>query len=602
MPAYQRVIQHSTGKYVVADIVDSDSDQIHIYVYSSLGSLLADIDTNIASIQGGIATIEYDSDEILLCYGYEGGAKWVRVNIVSFSLGTTYTSHVATSGGAETNTCLSNLLYSATANKYFVEVGVNAYYGGANFAVAYYDGATTAGISVEMSSCAADNLSVTYGYLDEVAQHIYFQAYRGGTFYIHDFYITTPAMIEIATCPFSGGAPSSDEKTYGYFNYFNFYQMSKYVDGTNIYLYSSWSKSSRTGTWTGGSPIPGTRFQTTYLWYIKFNNTISSATILQNTLISDTQYDSSGSGSLTLGISCGYLFRNPVSPTFEINTYYQNIAGGKNIAKATYRITDIATDPTSFDSIQILTGVDDLEFDFISYDSAVSMNPTYGWSYHAISKTDCRLSIGGLILSRVYTVTDSISPLDNPLLTNKNYDITFSIYVNGVLDNLGDKYTLSINGVERGGGDIPISGASTGKIVFGMTVINSGDYDIIIKMYDSNNNYLASSEVFTYTFSTYTPTTNDDETSAIITSGVLFIVNYLPAMLVIFGTGTSFAGVAKGTGNGQYSLVMWFSGCVLGCILGGMLGVVPSSVMLLGIFMFAVLAVFVFKTGSSGGQ
>lgn len=601
-PPYMRTVQHTTGKWVTVGIDDSDSDNIHIYIYSATGTALANIDTGY-TCQGGLSVINLDANSVLVCQGKSGdsGVYWFTVNVSSFAVGARVNADMSGMSGGEATRRISNILYNPTNGRYYVLAIARGFSGGTGYSVLYYQVAGgTGGQIVKATSATTDINYQIFGFFDTTSQMGYFSMTVSGTYHLFQFSVAGGTITDIATSPFAGGTPSSDQCTSTALeaNFVNYYGGGIMVDGTDYYVYNAWSFSSRTGTYIGAPWTAGVRYAETWFWYIKFAGSISAGTLANNTRIYDYHLDGSGSTGLSAGMSCGYLFHNSASKTFDINTYYQDIYAGKYVSRSTNSITDLTTLPTAFDTETILRGCDDLDFDYISYDAFVAMNHVYGWSTHSISKTNTKLSIGGPILAKIYTFTGSYSPADVPMVTGTVYTFTWTVYVNGVIDNLGEQYKIYIDGVERGSGNIA---TSTGTVVSSFTFSSVKDYTILVSVY--NTGVLQdTSPAFLYTLTAGSGGGSTvPDTPTLTASYAYLFTGYIPIVFVVLGP-ILMLGMLGSKMGGAGAMVGMLIGAIVGVIAGVNTSILPSyTIYLVALGVVAGLVVFAKMGGGGGG-
>jgi hypothetical protein len=604
-PPQFRILKHSSGKIIILTC-SVTLQRYFVNVYSSSGVELASVDISSAytdNICGGPSIAEIDSNYILISLGV-GGAS-AKVYFVKFHI-TTYTftskSTTFTTSGAAAINKLGQLIYD---NGYFyVFVYDYGYSSGAGYGIARYSVAGDSASKLGETVLAHSNYMMPpYGYLDTANNDIYYMMVDTATDTINYlvFDIATGLFSTLCVNPSSGGFPLYNSFLYGYGNFINYYGGGIYTSGTYLYLYHCWSFSERTGAaYPAGS---GVRYVETCFWYGKFNNSISSGTLLEQHYIMDYELDSSSNISASCGIGWGYIYNNPATPTFAIYTYYQDIYAGANIAKVTYTITDITSDPVVFTSSSIMQGMDNIDWKYISKDAQLGKDQIHGIAYHLQDNVNSYLVTGDPILGKVYTFSDSYAPADSPLLTNKNYVMTYNIYVNGVADDLNETAKIFVDGIERITKSIPSSGSNVGTITFNMLIGTAGIHSIILKIYNNVGDLDGISGEYSYTFITSTTPTGGVPSAPTLIGfySDLFMI-WLPIGIIVFLplTACTMLGARYAGGAGAITGMM-FGGAV-GMIGGTVIGIIPTYALYLLVMLIATAIVVLFVRGSGGGS
>jgi hypothetical protein len=336
---------------------------------------------------------------------------------------------------------------------------------------------------------------------------------------------------------------------------------------------------------------------------MKFNNSISSGTLLLQNWITDYNLDSSSNTSASCGLSWGYMSHVQDSSTFDVYTYYQDIYSGSYISKVTYHITDIELDPASFTSETIYQGFDNIDWKYISYDAQMFNDIQHGISYHLISDVESYLSVGGPILGKIYTFTDSYAPVDSPLLTNKGYVVTYIVYVNGAADDYNETAKIFVDGIERMTKSIPSSGSNVGKVIFNMLIGTAGTHSTMIKIYNNLGNYEAISDETSYTFVSSPPPVGGVPPAPTLIGfySDIFLV-WLPIGIIVFLplVACTMLGAKYAGGAGAIAGMMF--GGATGMIGGTVVGIIPTYALYLLVMLIAAAIVILFVRGSGGGS
>lgn len=603
-PPQMRLLKHSSGKVIVVTCSVVTANHYFINIYSSDGVELASVDIystySSSFICGGPSVAEIDSTYILISLAYSINVVFVKFNIITYAFTSKSIGFTAT--GATDIDRLGPLIRNG--NYFYVFVYDFGYSGGGGYGIARYSvSGDSASKLAETVATHSDWMMPPYGYLDATNNDIYYILTDTSTntlsYLVFD--IGTSTFSTLCVNPSTGHFPSQNAYGYGYGNFINYYGGGIYTSGTDIYLYHCWSFSDRTGAiYPEGS---GVRFVETVFWYGKFNNSISSGTLLEQHCISDYELDSSSSISASCGIGWGYIYQNPTTSAFDIYTYYQDIYAGANISRVTYHITDITSDPVAFTSSSIIQGMDNIDWKYISKDAQLGKDQIHGIAYHLQTTVLSYLVTGDPILGKVYTFNDSYAPADSPLLTNKNYVMTYNIYVNGVADDLNETAKIFVDGIEKITKSIPSSGSNVGKITFNMIAGTAGIHSIILKIYNNVGELDGMSDSYDYIFIT-SPTPSGGVPSPPTLIGYysdIFMV-WLPIGIIVFLplVGCTILG-AKYAGGAGAITGMIFGGAT-GMIGGTVVGIIPTYTLYLLVILISTAIVMLFVRGSGGGS
>jgi hypothetical protein len=603
-PPQMRLLHHSSGKVIIITCSVTIYHHYFVNIYSSDGIELGSVDIyntySSSSIGGGPSVIELDSTYILISLACDAKIVFVKFNIITFTF-TYKTVTFTTSGGS----CVDRLGPLIKHEGYcYVFVYDYGYSGGGGYGIARYNiSGDSASKVAETVAPNAVNQMPPYGYLDADNDIIYYIYTMEGTntLHIYVYNISGGTITDLLTCPSSGHYPSSNDFRYGYGNFINYYGGGILTSETYFYLYNSWSWSYRTGAnYPDGS---GVRHVQTVFWYAKFNNSISAGTLLEQHCIVGDSYDSSSSVSASCGISWGYIYQNPTTETFDIYTYYQDIYAGSNISRVTYHITDITTDPTAFTSSNITQGMDNIDWKYISKDAQLGKDQIHGIAYHLVDDVNSYLVTGDPILGKVYTFSDSYAPADSPLLTNKNYVMTYNIYVNGVADDLNETAKIFVDGIERITKSIPSSGANVGTITFNMMVGTAGIHSVTLRIYNSVGELDGISDEYPYTFVTsVTPSGDIPSAPTLIGFYSDIFMLWLPIGIIVFLPLVACTMLGAKYAGGAGAITGMIFGGATGMIGGTVTGIIPTYALYLLVLLIAFALVTLFIRGSSGGE
>jgi len=466
-----RYLQHQSGKIIILNY--ADKTHFNINIYSSIGTLLS-TEAISTSVYGGVTVADYSATEILVSYGTTTFNVYFDVVNVNTFVRTSYHSTWSGKGGADSLDRLSGLFY----------------YNGAWYIGAWYASYLNGGggymrwckmvKSTHTCTTFGDTNYQHNGYMNEVMGFqdttnlnlVYIVTSKNGInagdystaqYYILD--LSTDTFTVLATGGTSGVLPDANDhlKTQPYSNMINYAGGGIYASGTYQYLWHSWVYSYNTTT--------GIRYVKTALWIGEFNNTISSGTLTNQITKIYEDYDKSLTTCATPGLGFGYSFNAQGSATITVYMYYQDLRsksplpGLTYISKATLSDTDITDMSSNWDSTQITLRQDNIDFSLltpVSTNTNMMKDHIHGKTYvENINTNTGYLILGEPIQVITYTVTTSYLPVDNPLLTLKPYSFTFTIYANGVLDNLNDTYKIFVDGQQAGQGIIPQTGIVT---------------------------------------------------------------------------------------------------------------------------------------------
>lgn len=615
----QKMVTHAaTGKVVVVAYYDGVTSnyqklQIKLFGVTGSGSLIDDQTLNLATAGlsfynhpydevMGVTIINYNATSVIIAgtFSYSTGPK-IRAFFFSYNVITHVISNVFQSpSGANAAPCSNTALYIYN-NKVWL-IGKTTQVGwGSTYAYIFALNPTTKAVTLELESTAlaghennACSQMISFqdpNNLDKIYAMYSIDNVKTAKLYLYTLSgtpsITTIATLGTAYC-LEDGASVDDSYT----KFFTQINAGIYSTGTYYYMYFTWVYSDRTN-WAS----TGVRYVNIYQQRLKFNNTITSGTLLDtNRKALLTVLDASGSTSASLGFNWGFTESNGSPYPDSIRVFYNSVASGKYVAEVDLGITNWTTfDDTAFDTIQYQAGVDNIDFTYENTAGGGQMivkDPTKNFSFQAMSNTNCILYTNEMTAVKVYTLTVTATPADSPMLTNKQYDITFQVFVNGVVDTDSDTFAILIDGTERSSGTL----SATGTAVYGAIVSVAGTYSFVFKVYDAVTHSLVyTSAATSYTFSAST-TPGGGGTEEQQSAGFASVTGLLIPMAVILFP----AGVFLSIGNALHNpMVGLLAGLTIGAGLGFYGNVVPIYVLVIVILVDVLCLVFL-RPQSSG--
>lgn len=578
----QRVLQHSSGKTVIMSL--DSSSRIHIKVISSVGVILADTLITTPSSTGMSGAIaEYDTNNVIITCAEVGN---FRVYFIIYNISTfTQTPHETgwTGSGAEAIFRIGQLYYYNGV--WYTPVHAYSYLGGSNTHMCKYTVAT--------STASNTDLSVTeyfeMGFQDpNDLKMLYLIACKSTPDY-YKYDCSTGTLSLLATNPFSGEYPDFP----AYANMQTYLGGGIYQEGTYYYVYHAWLFSFLSGVTTG------TRQVKTIHWTGKFNNSISSGTLISQVRKEHIDYDSSYATESTPGISTGYLTTSSNSPTQNIQTFYQELLSGKFISLDTHHILDITTMDGTFTSNLYARGVDNIYFTYKDTDANIAKNFAYPISYQEVDNSNSYLYMGEATMINIFSETFSYSPPDSPLITNKYYTLTWTIYKNGIIDYSGDTYQFFYDGVSMKTGILD----SNGRAIINVMVNIAGSHSFQIKIYDTGTGaQLFAGLIRNYNVSASTPPSGGAPSAPTLIGFYSDIFMFwLPVGIIVFLPLVACTMLGAKYAGGAGAITGMIFGGATGMIGGTVTGIIPTYALYLLVILIATAIVVLFVRGSSGG-
>jgi hypothetical protein len=584
-----RLLSHSSGKIIVMS-VDS-SMRLWIKVISNTGVILATTQITTPSTTGITGSIvELDATTVLItCGGAITGTTTLNFYFIKYNINTyTQTAYLTS--------------WSGSGASAIMNIGQLFYYSGAWYCPAYslsyssgyltkmckFIVATNTPSNLALSGSLGLTLDMGFQDLNNLKMLYLIACKSTPDYYSYDCSTNTFSLL--ATNPFPNEFPTYP----AYANMQTYMGGGIYQSGTYYYVYHTWLFSFlNTGT------SPGIRWVKTVHWTGKFNNSITSGTLISQVRKEQISVDSSSSVSAAPGISWGYLHITVGAYSQDIYAYYQDIYGGKYISRDTCHITDITAMSGSFDSIATLKGVDGVDFTYKSYDANIGKNPMFGVSYQEVDNSNSYLYIGESATTVNFTETFSYSPADNPLLTAKTYTLTWTIYKNGIIDYSGDTYKFFYDGLSMKTGILD----GSGRAIISIMINIAGPHSFQIKIYDTaTGTELFAGLVRNYTVVASVPPTSGPPSGPVLTTyySDLFIF-WLPVAMIVFLPTISLTLAGAKYAGGAGAITGMIFGGAIGMIGGTVVGIIPAYALYLLVILIATGLVMLIVRGSSGG-
>jgi hypothetical protein len=604
-----RMLVHSTGKILI--LTYDDISNIRLHILDSVGveiysHVIATGGGSHGSLVGGCTLAEYSSTQVIIAFSDSlPKLYFYLININSFT-NTEYSTTMAGTSGATTTDMIGQLYYY---NGYWqIMVLYNSYSSGSKVSFA----------SFRVSTLAASNNGASayshYGYTSQIMSFqdslnlnlIYIVSSKAGAsagdqttpeYYVYDMGTTTLSLL--ATNGINGVLPEASSTTYTqpYSNMINYMGGGIYQSGSFYYLYHAWEYS-----YSSYPTGLGVRYVKVAEWVGKFNNTISSGTLVSQVMRTYDASDLSLTTASTPGVGYGYLYMPSASAGQILYAYYQDVYGSahKYISKVTLSVTDITTMSSSWDNTQIIIKVDNQDFSLVGGTSCnVNMmkDNLHGITYAEWQATSSGyLFIGESLTVITYTVTESYTPSDTPLVTNKNYVFTWSIYANGVLDNYNDTYKIFLDGIEAKPGTI-----SLGIATMSMTVPLAGIHTLFISVYHLGTFEYSSAPV-SHSWIASTSTPGSGGTPSIGGGYYNLMTIWVPIGLfvVLPMFGLAFVGGKYAGGTGM--VIGMLGGGFAGVVGGTQLLILPGYYLWLYILFMGIALALSITIGRSGGD
>jgi hypothetical protein len=260
-----------------------------------------------------------------------------------------------------------------------------------------------------------------------------------------------------------------------------------------------------------------------------------------------------------------------------------------------YVIYDITNPGATFDQTEVMWDIGDSNFvTYKNANDAIGKNPINTFSYHEVTGgLSSYLYLDEYVLSHSYTSTISYSPLDSPLLTNKAYSFTYTIYNNNVLDISGKKYKILIDGLEQKSGNLN----SVGQATFSLTILNPSAHTFEIRILDSGNNVIYGSDVTGYVFRDAVTTPGTIPGEDIATGLYALLTVWVPIGLVVMipTLALSLLGSKFGVTGMMVGMLM---GMFLGVLGGVLVNILPAYALYLYILVMGICFAIVARSGN----
>jgi hypothetical protein len=603
-----RVLQHSTGKIC---ILTYDTNLItRIRVLSSTGSILASQIipgySGSGNTDGGVTLAEYSATQIIIAYGTtDAKVHFYIFNINTYS-GTDYvTSTLPTISGAGAIDRMGQLYYYN--GLWYIFTIYSSWGGGTQAIWCKFTVATlTASYFTQFSYTHAPYTSEVMGFQDpNNLGMVYFITSKNGagandytTPEYYKFNCATGATTLLATNGVSGRLPqaSSNTLTQPYSNMINYMGGGIHQDLSGIYLWQSWEYS-----YSSNPSGLGVRHVEVNHWTAKFTGSISAGTLDSQVMKTYDASDLSLTTAGTPGISWGYTFTAYNSSTQALYAYYQDNYGmvNKVLSKVTLNIPDVTTMSSSFNSIQVLTKVDNQDFSMYNVNSC-NVNMMHD-NIHGITYIESQTAVHGYIFlgepitGITYTVTASYTPVDNPLKTGVHYTFKWDIYANGLLDNYNDTYKVFVDGLENSAGVI-----ANGIVTLPVTVQSIGIHSLYVSVYH-NNVFEYSSPSISYPWVSPTGGGGSNPTGTIMTGWFNLATVWVPIFGFVIVPMFALAFIGGKYAGGTGMVIGMLGGGFAGVVGGTQLLILPSYILYFYILFMGVALTLSIMMGRGGG-
>ena len=595
-----RVLQHSTGKICIISF-DEDGNRdttdaiARLKIYSPTGGLLYSqiIETK---VQGGITLAEYSSTELLIVYGeYDADARVTAIilNINTFDSSTDY-ANTPDASGAEAMDRIGQLHHYS--GYWYIITLFGSYSGGYDigaFRIVDSEGVFNVEAREWEAWAHTGYTPEIQSFIDDDTGFIYFVCQSDGTY-------TNPTF-RVYSCPdntFStlavGGVngvfpEASSEYSQPYSNRFTALSGAIYhnVSTTLYYLYFSWVYST--------PPInenPFLREWNCITWVGEFNNTVTSGGLLEQTTSKITRDDVSLGTFSSTGNLWGWAELSGTELTNHIifynayNGYYN--AHGRVVVND---ITDITGEYVDYYSDM---GVDNIYIHYESGGTNIYKVPALTWSYQEVSATESYLYLDELVSSEQYSMSEVYTPVDSPLLTNKFYTFTYTLYLNGITDLTGKFYTIYVDGIFKAEGYFS---TSTGKISISMSAVSAGTHNIKVFVCDTvTHAALWESDLYPHVYILSSTTGGDVDP----TFTVGWITAIMPIAFIVFTPIIALTLICAKFAGGAGVIVGAVLGSIVGIVAGIQTSIIPTYTLYL--LAIAIILTLVFLAKGSGGS
>lgn len=600
-----RTLTHTNGDTVIVSMDSATSiSALRVKVVSPSGSILSSV--NIAglsgtAIEGGESLIQLNSTSVLIAVGsiyYYSSTQHAEFYLIPYNIVT---------GSYR----LINGQLGSSGTNYIGKIGQLFTYNNIFYCPFVYNG-----VSLYMAKFVVSTRTLTLNNLSQSVNDgeimgfesggiIYMMCSTGSTDSTQYAYSCTSGLIaNLISSNNNFDYPSQD----AYDNIVTYIGGGLVTNGIYHYLYQMWCYSTLSGE--GVSEV------ITNMWIGKFNATISATTNKASIEKSYTATDSSGSISLSPNLNWGWYHASS-STAITIYSYYFDAYASKLISRVTLATSNITLLTNNFDSIIILKGVDNEDFNFYTGNGNtvgnIAKDPNLPMTYEEVDNTHSYIWVGGNSTPTTnYSATLSYTPQDNPLVIGKYYIFTYTISNNGVVSNSLQYYSIYVNGIDMMDGN-----TSNGIITFtpSFSIIGSYGYQLFV--------YTGSTLVYTgtqYNYNVVTGSTsngngnnnggNGGSTSNTtigsqlgnIASGyynlaVIWIPLGLFVLVPMIGLALLCAKYAGATG----ALLGLIFGGFVGVIGGTQLNIIPQYFLYLYIFLIGIGLVIIIRGQSSNG-
>lgn len=600
-PASDRVLEHSSGKIVVLHFDADVHLWMTIYRMSDWSKLYqAEIDN---TCRGGAMVKEYSATQVIVVYATSGASAKFRVYNVN-----TYNKDIDKSctpgglSGATTASGCGNLFYY---NGYWYAIfRYYSYYGGSGafWGKMLASGANTCTVAEDCDNHPAGAVEfMGFQNPNDAGEYYYVTSAESDGLYpeIHKFDADTSVDSVLGMGGLSGTFPMySQNYQLVYTNRLRYLGGGIYddPDSTEYILYLAWAYPN---TSPGGNP-----FVRTYqvdLWRGRFNNTISTGSLLEQCTTHEEYIDESLSTYSTPGCQWGYVGDEVTAGQLDIYYVYNMFWLDSHMAMSHLTVPDLRSFTESF---PVQTGelrVDNAYIAYLSDDDSMAKDPRKTWSYH--EEMDSTGTIVDGEFENVLSMSEEFaySPNDSPYLKTKNtYTFTWTIYRNGIADSYNDSYRVFVDNFEQWIGQV---NPENGEVSVPVTVGSAGTHQFLVMIYDENAGAIFTGAQYTLTFrDTESVPIEDPNAGTQIARGYIQLFQvWLPMLGVVMVPAVGLAILGARLGGGLGMVIGLLTGGLFGTIGGVVTMILPTYALYLYILLLGLGFVIAIRSGSSGG-
>lgn len=587
-PQLRYLTHNATGKTVVVQY-DNNADKIVVTVISTSGAISAQtlIDPYSTTQQPCLAVSYYDSDEVIISAHALNRYYYIRYNVVSYAH-SEYNAALTGSPHKVTETWKVGADYYTVSLVRSTQLKLKIWKFSSVNAISEVK---TEDVKATANTTSVQELFYFDHETDSSKKYIYWSSDYPSVYNCYLVDLDGASYTDLGSAPFSGYSVGDyNLGTPSYQTYTQQLAGGVYTEGTEIYLYLTWTYSTIFGV-TGS----GVRNNRIVSWMQRYNNSVSTGTLLETYMIYHYVSDSSGSISASPSYAFGYAEIDGSNHLYYV--YYQDIYSGKYQSEVVYELDDITDSGGSY-SVSVTRGVDNLNFKYYSTEGMVYKDFSTTMSYHQPDNANSYVFTNETPTVYAYSETVSYLPADSPLQTSKTYQFTFTIYLNGVISTArDDTLKIYLDGVERAS----VALYSLGYTNMNLMVNSEGDHTFILKVFSDTSDLLYTSDEYEYTFIDVGGDGELPDTPTLVSDYAWMFTGFIPIVFVVLGP-TLMLGMLGSRVGGAGAMVGIIIGSIVGVIAGVQTSILPSyTIYLMAMGVIAGLVVFM-KLGGSGGQ